>query len=103
VRAAIEFRERLTALRGQAELILPPILRHGLAGEQPVLVELLDDAAEVAGIQAQFQSDALRGRALAMGKFVQHPRLAQRERAFEQLLVEDAELARIEAGERAHR
>jgi len=36
---------------------------------------------------------------VAMGEFVEHPRLAQRVGALHQMLVEDAELAGIEAVE----
>jgi len=51
VRPAIELREGLSAFRGQAEPVLPPVRRQRLAGDQPAVVEILDDPAEVAWIK----------------------------------------------------
>jgi len=82
---------------------LPPIRGQRLAGDQVVLIEILDNPAEVARIETKFDPDLFRGQVFAGGEFVQHPRLAQRERTFQQLLVENAELAGVEAVEGAHR
>ena len=103
VRTAIELREGLTSLGGQAELVLPPVRGQRLAGDQPAVVEILDDPAEIAGIETELDPDLLRRQVFAGGELVQHPRLAQRERAFQQVLVEHAELAGVEAVEGAYR
>ena len=103
VRTAIELGEGLTPLGGQAEPVLPPVRRQRLAGDQPVFIEILDDPAEVARIKTKLDPDLFGGQVFAGGEFVQHPRLAQRERAFQQLLVEHAELAGVEAVEGPHR
>ncbi|HWX35786.1 MAG TPA: hypothetical protein VNZ53_51265, partial [Steroidobacteraceae bacterium] len=89
MRAAIQSRKRLTALRGQAQLISPAIRKDRFAGDQPVLIEFLDDAAEVAGIKTQFGADLLCRRVFSVRKLVEDPRLAQRERAFQEPLVEN--------------
>jgi len=103
MRTAIESCERLTALGGQAELILPAIRKDRFAGDQPVLIEFLDDAAEVPGIKTQFGADLLGRRVFPVRKLVEDARLAQRQRAFQEPLVENAELAGIEAVESANR
>ncbi len=103
VRTAIEFCEGLAPLGRQSELVLPAVRRQRLAGDQPVVVEILHDPAEIAGIEAEFGADLLGGRVVPVREFVQHPRLAQRERAFQQMLVEHAELAGVETVEGAYR
>jgi len=69
------------------------------SGDQPLLIEILDDAAEIAGIEPQLDADVLCGQLVAMRQLVEHPRLAERERALAEMLVEHAELAGIEAVE----
>src|SRR5690348_18242489 len=99
----VELRIALPSFGGQAELILSPIRGQRLAGDQSVVFKFLNDAAEIAGIEIEFASNGLGGRVFAVGEFVEHPRLAQRERSFQQVLIEHAEFARIEAGEGAYR
>src|SRR6185437_40154 len=101
VRALVELGERLPALGGEAEADLSPVGGKRLSTDQPLLVETLDDAAEIAGVEAELDADFLCREVVAMGQFVKHPRLAQRERAFCQMLVQHPELARIEAVEGA--
>src|ERR1700761_2730861 len=103
MRTFIELCEGLTSLGGQVELMLPPVRRQRLAGDQAVVVEFLDDAAEIAGVEIEFDSDLLGCRAIPMCEFVQHPRFAQRERAFEQPLSEHAKLAGVKAVVSANR
>ncbi len=100
---AFEPGERLAALRGQAQLNLPAVAGSGLRAIRPLLVEVLHDAAEIAGVEPERDADLL-GRLLAtMGQLVEHARLAQRERALQELLVEHAELPGVEAVEGANR
>ena len=103
LRTAFEFGESLAPLGRQAEPVLPSIRFQRLAGDQSVFVKVLDDPAEVAGVEAEFDADLLGGRVFPMGEFVKHPRLAQRVRAFHQVLVEHPEFAGIEAVEGANR
>ena len=48
-----ELREGLASLGGEAEAILPPVGGQRLSGDQPLFVEILHDAAEIAGIEAE--------------------------------------------------
>jgi hypothetical protein len=82
---------------------LPAIRRQRFAGDQPGLIEILHDSAEIAGIETQFGADLLCREIFAVGEFVQHPGLAQRERALQELLVQHAELAGVKAVEGANR
>src|SRR6185312_1710849 len=99
LRGTLELGKGGAALGGQAALELPPVGREGFAGDQLIFIEFLDDAAEIAGIKSKLEPDLLGGEITAMGEFVHHPRLAQRERGLEQVLVEHLELARIKAVE----
>jgi len=62
LRPAVELGECLSALCGQTEPVLPPVRRQRLAGDQPVVVEILDDPAEVARIKTKSDPDLLGGR-----------------------------------------
>ena len=103
MRPAIELVERQTPLGRQAEVILAPVRGRGLAGDQALVLQVLDDPAEIAGIQPQFCSDLLRRRMVAVRELIQHPRLGERERAVEQLLLEHAEPPGVEPVEGPHR
>ena len=90
-------------LDSMATLNLPAVARERLARDQAAFIEVLHDAAEVAGVEPECDADLL-GRLLAtMGQLVEHARLAQRERALQELLVEHAELLGVEAVEGANR
>jgi hypothetical protein len=103
LRAAIEPAERLPSRGGQAQTILATVLGRGLADDQALVLEILDDAAEIARIQPQFGSDRLRCRIVAVRKLIQYPRLRERERAAEQVLLEHAEPFCVEPVEGPHR
>src|ERR1700722_10699964 len=83
--------------------MLPPVRGQRLSGNQPAVVEILDNPGEIARIKAKLDPDLLRSRVLPVCDLVQHPRLAQRERTFQQLLIEHAELAGVEAVEGPYR
>src|ERR1700720_2066868 len=103
MRTSIQFRKGLTSLGGQVELMLSAVRGQRFAADQAVIVEFLDDAAEIAGVEIEFYPDLLGCRAIPVRKFVQHPRFAQRERAFEKPLPEHAKLAGVKAIEGANR
>ena len=103
LRTAFEGGLGLTPLGGQRKLVLAAIRREWFADDQATLVETLDDSAEVAGIEAEFRPDLLGRRLVAMGEFIEHPRLAQRVGALHQMLVEHPELVGVEAVEGANR
>src|SRR6185312_6494032 len=79
MRSLVEPGEGLPSLGGEAELVLTAVARQGLSRDQPLLVEILDDAAEIAGVEPELDPDLLRGEVLAMRELVEHARLAQRE------------------------
>jgi hypothetical protein len=83
--------------------MLPPVRGKRRPGNQSLVVEILNDPAEVARIKAKLDPDLLGGRIFAGGDLVQHPRFAQRERTFQELLIEHAELAGVEAVKGPHR
>src|ERR1700688_1830651 len=103
MRTAIELGKSLATLGRQREPVLPAVRGQRLAGDQSAIIEILDDPAEIAGIEAEFGSDLLGGQVVPVRELVQHPRLAQRERTFHQVLVAHAELAGVEAVEGAYR
>ena len=60
IRAALEFCERLPSLGGQGEAVLPAVGRQRFAADETCFIKALHDAAEIAGIEAQFGADLLR-------------------------------------------
>ena len=82
---------------------LPAVGRLRLSRDQSVVVEILHDPAEIAGIETQLGADLLGREILTVGEFVQHPGFAQRERALQELLVQHTELAGVETIEGADR
>src|SRR3954471_10137802 len=101
LRAAIELGKGLAALGGEAELLLAAVGGQGRAADQALFAKTLDDAAEITGVEPERDADLLGRDGVALRKLVEHPRLGQGERALQQLLVEHAELARVEAVEGA--
>ncbi|MHC2777429.1 hypothetical protein ACVIM7_006920 [Bradyrhizobium liaoningense] len=49
---------------------MPAVRGQGLSRDQPLLVEALDDAAEIAGIETELVSDLFCGKVVAMGELV---------------------------------
>ena len=98
-RSCIERGEGGMARLGQGQPDLAPVGRGWLARKQAVALEALEDAAEIAEIEPQFPPK-FRGReVVALGEFVEHARLGQREAAGQQALLQDADDARVAAGE----
>src|SRR5690606_7632916 len=61
--------------------------------------EAAQDAAEIAGIEAEVAAQLGCGRPLALRQLVHHPRLGERERALRQPLLQDADLPGVETVE----
>ena len=66
-------------------------------------MEAAQDAAEIAGIEAEIAADVGRGRAVALPDLIEHARLGQRERAVEPAVLQHAEVLGVEAVEAPHR
>ena len=60
---------------------MPAVGARSLLGDQTARREAAQDAAEVAGIEAELAADLARGRLVALGELVEHARLGERERA----------------------
>ena len=98
-RARVERREGVVARLGQRQQALAPVDRRWRARKQPIALEALQDAAEIAGIELQFAAKFGGGDVGALGEFVEHARLGQREAAVQQALLQGADDARVEAAE----
>ena len=102
VRTLVEWREGLAALGGDRDQALSRIVRCRLAGDEAVLGEAPQDAAEIAGVEPEVGGERSRGDRLTMCKLPEDARLGHRESGVEEMLVQQADLARVEAGEAAH-
>ena len=71
--------------------------------QQAVLAEAAQDAAEIAVVEVEIGRERARRHLLAMRELVEHARLGEREARVHQALLQQAELARVEAGEAPHR
>src|SRR5262249_47418741 len=71
--------------------------------DEPALVEPTDDAAQVAGIEAELAAQLTRRHRVTVRQLVEHAALGQRERTGEIALVEQADLLRVETVEAPHR
>src|SRR5207248_5081817 len=101
--AGVEWRERLSARRGQRQPALPRIARHRLAPQQPAALKAAQDTTQITRIEAQIAGDFSSGWLVAPGEFVQHAGFGQRERALQQTLLQHADLLRVEAVEVSYR
>jgi hypothetical protein len=95
--------ECLGAAGGDRQVALPGVVGRGLPADQAELVKAPQHAAEIAGVEAEVAHDVGRGRAFALPDLVEHARLGERERAFEPVLAQHAEVLRVEPIETAHR
>ena len=100
-RTCVERGEGVAAGRGQRQQALAPVGGGWRAREQAVALEALQDAAEIAGIELQFAAELGGGEAGALGQFVEHARLGEREAALQQAFLQGADGARVEAVEPA--
>jgi hypothetical protein len=100
-RPGVERGEGCATRRGQRQQRLAPVGRSGHAREQPVALEALQDAAEIAGIELQRAAKLGGGRVVALREFEQHAGFGKREAAVQQSLLQRADRAGIEAAEAA--
>jgi hypothetical protein len=78
---------------------LAGIARRWCAGEKSALLEGLEHAAQVAGVEPQIAAEIGGGKPCAMRDFVQHARLGQRELALVQPFFKQADLAGVKTVE----
>src|SRR5215510_11771494 len=101
--------ERRLSARGQGEMRLACVgIRRG-ARDEPTRGEALEDTAQVAAVDVERLRDVGCGRRRGAGRagltvipdLVEHAPFGQRERAVEELFLQHANLARVEAVEAA--
>ena len=99
LRAFVERGERAAARSGQREHVAPRIVLGSRAREPALGAEALENAAEIALVEAE-RAGKLGGADAAMVReLVHHAHFGQRKRTFEQALVEHADALRVEAVE----
>ena len=101
-RRAVEPGEGFAPLGRQREDTLPAIGPGGRPREQPTLLEPPQDAAQVAGIQAQLLPQRGRVGGRLGAELVQDAGLGEREGTLEQRLPQEPDLPGIEPIEAAH-
>ena len=89
-------------MRRQRQQAVPGVRLGGRSVEQAALLEAAKDAAQVARIQAQFPAELGRGGRGVMGELIEHAGFGEGEGAPQQVLVQQADLLRVEAVEAPH-
>ena len=79
-----------------------PRIRAAAARDPALRLEAAQDAADIAGVEAELGLQLGGERRLAVGDLVEQPRLGQRQVAVHIMGVERAGEAGVEAGEGAH-
>src|SRR5438132_602306 len=87
------------AARRQRQDALPAVALGGLAVEQAAHLEAPQHPAEIARIEPQFLAELGRGGCRVMGKLIEHAGFGEGEGAPQQVLVQQADLLRVEAVE----
>ena len=88
---------------GDAKLRVAGIVRRRRALDQAALLEAAQQAAQVAGIEAEVARQLGRGGVLAVRELPQQARFGQRERGRQQAFLQHADAPRVEAVEAADR
>jgi hypothetical protein len=99
VGTGVNRREHIATPVGESENDLPAIPVRRALLNQTLLVEAAKDAAKVTGIQSELSGEIGGCHRLTLRELVQHPTFGQRQRAAEQSLAQDANLAGVEATE----
>jgi hypothetical protein len=95
-------RKSLPPARRDRQQALPRVGLGALADDQPARLEAAQDAAQVAGIEAEILGEFGRGRPVAMDDLVEHPRFGERERALQPAFLQHADALGVEAVEAPH-
>ena len=101
LRGLVDLAKRGHAGGGEVERGLAPVLFPGRPLQQFLFLKPREDAAEIAGIEAQRLHEVAGGQAVAMRQLIEHPPFAEGERAFQEMLVEQADDAGVVAVEEA--
>ena len=94
--ARVDRREHLAAAIGQGKDDLSAIALRGIFGNDTLGREALQHAAQVTRIQTELLRELGRRAALALRQLVKDPAFGQRQRAAEQSVFEDTDLAGVE-------
>src|SRR5262249_34760161 len=95
LRAPVKRSKYLLAVRGQPQMLATRVLRGGLPRNQLTGLESLEDAAQVALVDAEFLRQLARGDTGAVSYLVHHPYFRQGIRAIEQTRAQHADPARV--------
>ena len=98
---AVERCEGAPAGAREAEVEMACVARRAFAADQLLLLQRAQQAAEIPGVEVEIARELDGGRAVAVGELPEEARFGQREAGVGELLVEDADAARIEAVEAA--
>ena len=102
IRALVQRREDLAATVAQAQQTLPAVVFGPLAIDQTLASEVVQDAAEVAGVEVELAGE-LGGRDVdVLRQLVEHAHLRQRKRAAQIALFEQPDVPRVQTIEAAH-
>src|SRR5712692_6600590 len=102
-RARIEDRERLAAAGGEGEEALPAVVRRTPGPDEAAALEVLQQPAEIAEVEAEVPAQGGRRGLPALRQVVQQACLGERVGAAEQALAQYADAPCVESVEAAHR
>src|SRR5439155_19671484 len=92
VRPRIQRLERRATRAGQRAQVAPAVLLRRLALDPTPLLEALQDPTQVSGVETELSAQVGGRRVCSVRELVEHARLRERERAFQQAFLEDADL-----------
>ena len=98
----LDRRKALAPARRDGEQVLAAVMGRRLAHDQAARLEAAQDAAEIAGVEPEILGDLRRGRLVAMHDLVEHARLAERELALVDALMQQPDALRVETVEAPH-
>jgi hypothetical protein len=101
--APIERCKGALAGRGDREMEVARVVGRALAADELLVLELPQQAAEVAGVEVEIAREFGRRRPFAMSELPEQARFGQREARVGQAFVQDADAPRVEAVEAADR
>lgn len=97
----VELGARLAAVWDEAHALAAPVVRRALAGDQALVLEASEDAAEVAGVEVE-RAAQVGDVDLAVAEVVQDAGVGERVLGLEKALAKDADAAGVETVEGAH-